>query len=116
MGRQFATLDATLHGFAVYRVADGLYPVMVEAEASDLVDGVVYLNLDEKSLAKLDEYESGLYERWEVEALARDGERLACQAYVLPATRRESASDEAWDREWFQREALGEYLRTMGSQ
>lgn len=113
--RRFATREATLPGFAVYRVVDGVYPVMVEAEAGARVEGVVYLDVDDRSLAKLDDYESELYERRQVEVVAEGGDTLACQAYVLPGTRRQFASDHPWDREWFRREAMAEYLRAMES-
>ena len=53
--------------------------------------------------ARLIDYESDLYERIEVVAALQTGERLSCQAYVLPRSRRDFASDAAWDPEHFAR-------------
>jgi gamma-glutamylcyclotransferase (GGCT)/AIG2-like uncharacterized protein YtfP len=112
VGRDFATLPATLAGYAVYHVANGVYPVMVAADADSPVSGLIYVDVDVASMALLDEYESDLYDRVAVIASA-DDRRIECQAYVLPASRRSYASNEPWNAERFKSEALAEYLRRL---
>ncbi len=114
VARPFEVRRATLGGFAVYRAVGGEYPVMVEAGAEARVGGLVYLGVDDESLTLLDRYESDLYERRIVRAVTGDGQMLDCQAYVLPASRRELASQILWDADWFRREALAGYLRALG--
>ncbi len=114
VGRRFDVRPASLTGFAVYRVVDDVYPVMIAAGPTARVEGAVYLDLDGHVLTQLDLYESESYERREVEVVVgATGPRLTCQAYVLPESRRTFASDEAWDLDWFRREALAEYLARL---
>lgn len=113
VGRDLATLPATLSGYAVYRVVNGGYPVMVAANADAQVRGLIYLDVDAASMALLDEYESDLYNRIAVVATAAEGRRIKCETYVLPESRRSFASNEPWNAERFKSEALAEYLRRL---
>ena len=54
---------ATLHGFAIFRVKDAVFPGIIRAREADFVKGVLYRNLDEETLFELDTYESDFYER-----------------------------------------------------
>ncbi|NOZ40114.1 MAG: gamma-glutamylcyclotransferase, partial [Planctomycetes bacterium] len=60
---EFPSQPATLPGFAIYRVKDAVFPGIVRAEPDDLVNGVLYRNLEEDILFELEAYESDLYER-----------------------------------------------------
>jgi gamma-glutamylcyclotransferase (GGCT)/AIG2-like uncharacterized protein YtfP len=112
VGRGFATLPATLSGYAVFRVAHGVYPVMVAAGADARVRGLIYRDVDAAAMSLLDEYESDLYDRVAVSAAADDG-LVKCEAYVLPADRRSYASDQPWEADKFRRESLAVYLRRL---
>jgi gamma-glutamylcyclotransferase (GGCT)/AIG2-like uncharacterized protein YtfP len=112
VGREFPTLSATLAGYAVYCVANGVYPVMVVADPDEQVHGLIYLDVDAASMALLDEYESDLYERVLVTACTED-RRIECETYVLPEARRSFASDEPWNAERFKSEGLSDYLRRL---
>jgi gamma-glutamylcyclotransferase (GGCT)/AIG2-like uncharacterized protein YtfP len=112
VGRDFATLSATLVGYAVYRVRNGVYPVLVAADAGSQVRGLVYQDVDAGSLARLDEYESELYDRAAVIAFAGE-QRIECETYLLPEARRSYASEERWDADRFKSEALADYLRRL---
>lgn len=102
--------SATLAGYAVYTARGDVYPVMVRASENDIVHGIAYVDLDATTIARLDEYESALYDRVAVEVTLDDGALLRCEAYVLPGERRQAASTASWDRSWFEREALERYL------
>jgi len=107
--REFASLPATLPGFAIYRVKEALFPGIVRAEPADQVHGKVYLDLDEDSLFELDAYESDLYERRAVVVAAEHGP-LECTAYVIPESNRRALTSEVWDAEWFRQHQLAKYL------
>ncbi len=110
VGREFAAQPASVSGYAVFRVADGVYPVMVAAAPDDRVSGLVYRGIDDATLRLLDEYESDLYDRVEVQALFAGGELIACEAYVLPERNHAHASNGPWSAETFAREHLAGYL------
>lgn len=110
VGREWTSEPASVAGYAVFRVADGVYPVMVEAGADDVVRGLVFRNVDAATLQVLDEYESDLYDRIEVRAQIADGEFIGCHAYVLPERNYAHASGEPWSAEAFERDHLTGYL------
>jgi gamma-glutamylcyclotransferase (GGCT)/AIG2-like uncharacterized protein YtfP len=113
VGREFRSRRASIAGYKALRANGELFPVLVPGKANGRVDGVVYSDLDDGTLALLDEFESDLYERVSVNVVLDDGKPQACQAYVLPERNRRFASSERWDPEWFQREAMDEYLQRI---
>jgi gamma-glutamylcyclotransferase (GGCT)/AIG2-like uncharacterized protein YtfP len=110
VGREWPSQSASVSGYAVYRVADGVYPVMVEAGPLAVVSGLVYRDVDAATLHLLDEYESDLYDRVEVRAKLSNGEFLNCSAYVLEKRNRGHASSEPWSAEAFERDHIARYL------
>lgn len=113
-GGVFRSARATVRGMAVYRAAGQLFPVMVAAAPTDVAEGIVIFDLSPQTLATLDAYESDFYQRIEVRAKMGDGRELPAQAYLLPESHRQLASDEAWTAERFQREAMERYLKQCG--
>jgi gamma-glutamylcyclotransferase (GGCT)/AIG2-like uncharacterized protein YtfP len=113
VGREFPTQQATVAGYAAYRAKGELFPVIVPAGDEATVAGLVYFDVDDETVAALDEFESDLYERVDVDAVLEDGRPLRCGAYVLAEKHRSMASSEWWDAAWFEREAMGEYLRRI---
>ena len=80
--RRFDTAPATLRGYCIRRVRDDLYPVDLstgDAVDSSTVNGLVYLDVDEATFERLDQYESPFYDRVEVAVDLQEGVALACQ-------------------------------------
>jgi gamma-glutamylcyclotransferase (GGCT)/AIG2-like uncharacterized protein YtfP len=100
-GRMFETIGGVAAGYAVYRVADAVYPGMVAAGGDDEVRGVVYLDVEFASLARLDQFEDDFYERRTIWIDCDDGQRRAAEAYVVPPKYRSVLTDEPWDRQSF---------------
>ena len=74
----YRSIAATLAGHARFRVADADYPGMV-THADGRVDGMLYLDVDEADLARLDRFEGDDYDRASValecaDGVVRDGE------------------------------------------
>ncbi len=113
VGRSSPAEPATAAGFAVFRVRNGVYPVMVRGNAREVVRGVVYRDLDQVAFQLLDAYESDLYERIAIDVTLNSGETLDCQAYVLPESRASHTSAEHWDAEEFGRSDLAAYLNAL---
>jgi gamma-glutamylcyclotransferase (GGCT)/AIG2-like uncharacterized protein YtfP len=101
VGRMFDTVQGTAAGYAIFRVADAVFPGIMAAGDSDVVRGVVYLNVDHSSLARLDLFEDDFYERQTLWIECQDHQRRAADAYVVPVDKREILTDEPWDREAF---------------
>lgn len=107
VGRSLRGVAARLEGFACYRIADRVYPAIVEAAGGE-VSGLLYADLDAAELDRLDVYEGDLYERRDVSVWAGP---IATPAvtYVLRPEFRHRLSDEPWDLAAFLRDHLDEY-------
>ena len=113
VGRDFACQPATLRGYAVYRVRDDVYPVLVASEPTATADGLVYFNLGLETVEKLDRYESNVYVRQTVGATLDDDRLVECQTYFLSPKHRGRATADGWTAAWFAQHALEAYLRRL---
>jgi gamma-glutamylcyclotransferase (GGCT)/AIG2-like uncharacterized protein YtfP len=110
-GRDDAGAAALVRGYLIRRVRDDSYPVMLRSPVEgEIVRGVVYFNVAASIWLRLDEYESPIYERIDVAAELVGGDAVKCQAYVVPDSRAELASDDGWDFDAFSRNDLNDYL------
>jgi gamma-glutamylcyclotransferase (GGCT)/AIG2-like uncharacterized protein YtfP len=101
VGREFTAVEGTAAGLAIYRVQNAVFPGIVAAGERDRVRGVVYLDVDHASLARLDLFEDTFYVRQSVWVDCADGERRSADAYVIPPENRSLLTDEPWDRAKF---------------
>src|SRR6186997_3021087 len=76
VGREFRTVEGAVDGFSIFRVIDAPYPGIV-ADPASIVRGLVYLDVDPASIARLDTFEGDFYERQSLLINCRDGERRA---------------------------------------
>jgi gamma-glutamylcyclotransferase (GGCT)/AIG2-like uncharacterized protein YtfP len=101
VGRQFAIVDATASGYGIYRVRDAVFPGIIAATEQDAVRGVVYLDVDAASLARLDLFEDDFYRRETLSLTCDDGQRRAADAYVVPDENRKVLTTEPWQADRF---------------
>lgn len=101
VGKQFATMDGTARGYAIYRVREAVFPGITPAAAHDVVSGVVYLDVDDDSLARLDRFEDDFYRRETLAIDCHDGQSRRAEAYVVPAENRAVLTAETWHADGF---------------
>ncbi len=101
VGRESATIEGTVSGYSVYRVRRGAYPGMIASVAEDVVCGLVYLDVDSDSIARLDRFEGRFYERHTVEVTCMDGQPRVADAYVVPKRHTYRLTLEPWSAEEF---------------
>jgi gamma-glutamylcyclotransferase (GGCT)/AIG2-like uncharacterized protein YtfP len=101
VGREFATVQATASGYAIFRVRDAVFPGIIAAGERDTVRGVVYLEVDPASIARLDLFEDDFYRRESLWLTCADGERRAAEAYVVPVENRRVLTNETWQADRF---------------
>ncbi len=103
----YRSRPACLDGYHRHALADDTYPGMV-AHAGSRVEGLVYLDVSDEDVARLDAFEGDEYVRRGV-SLSLIGDRsaaaLAADTYVFTAVQRLSAAD--WDPAAF---ALDDFL------
>ena len=100
VGKSFTAVNGKVRGYAVYRVKDAVFPGMV-AERGKIVSGVVYLDVDDESVARLDRFEDDFYERQSIWLDCDDGEKRSAEAYIVPLSIQSVLTSELWDREAF---------------
>ena len=76
----YLSQKATLMGYARRSVKNDEYPVIFQAD--ELVEGVVYYDINKEDMITLDAFEGEYYERKEVELLVKNEPVHAC-VYVL---------------------------------
>lgn len=81
LGRGITSVSGTLEDYACYAVKHQIYPAIVAVNGSN-VSGLVYQDLMENDLEKLDQYEGDMYDRTEVRVQLSDGNYILCQTYV----------------------------------
>jgi gamma-glutamylcyclotransferase (GGCT)/AIG2-like uncharacterized protein YtfP len=101
VGRDFPTVEGNARGFAIFRVRDDVFPGIAEASDQSHVRGVVYLDVDEASLMRLDQFEGDFYERRNLPIDCDDGARRNADAYVVPVANLKVLTAEPWDRDAF---------------
>jgi len=98
VGRQFESVEGTVTGIAIYRIVDAVFPGIVKSGEQDSVAGVVYLDVDDTSLTRLDLFEDDFYERQALWVNCADGQRRAAEAYVVPPQNLHVLTNEPWRR------------------
>jgi gamma-glutamylcyclotransferase (GGCT)/AIG2-like uncharacterized protein YtfP len=101
VGRQFETVEAKAHGYAIYRVRDAVFPGIIASGECDCVRGVVYLDVDQPSLTRLDRFEDDFYRRETVWVDCEDGQQRTANAYVVPNENRGVLTEETWQADQF---------------
>ena len=61
VGRPFAAIAGQVSGYALYRVRDAVFPGMVATTTGAPVVGIVYLDVDDEAVARLDRFEDDFY-------------------------------------------------------
>ena len=101
---------ARLHGFARRRVRGDIYPVVFKSHDADWVDGMVYLNVSDEDVRRLDVFEGDLYDRQSQWVVVEGAEKVIASAYVLKETYAHMTDDRDWDPQWFARSGLRTFL------
>ncbi len=109
-GLSGAGQPASLADHAARQIRGQTYPALVKAVGGS-TEGVLYSDVTPAAVARLDEFEGRFYERVAVAVSAGDG--AATSAWVYRAAKPDDPDilEEGWDRERFQRDHLGRFLR-----
>lgn len=109
-GRGYVGEPAVLRGFVRVCVVGAVYPGAIE-EAGAEIRGIVYRDLDEAALRRLDRFEGETYERRRV-TVTCDGDltETLAYAYVVARQHQGSLDRRPWNPERFRRDHLASYL------
>ena len=107
-GHLFADSPALVQGFARYTLRGETYPGLVE-EAMAATKGVLWHDVDEDSLSRLDVFEGEWYMRRSVPIIV-DDQPIDAETYILAGAQRHRVSHRRWSRDRFETRYLQRFL------
>lgn len=107
--RRFRFKNAILRGYARFTVKGDSYPGIIPV-ADAVTEGIIYFDVDELSLERLDAFEGDLYQRTTIPAEIEGGEIFNAEAYVIKPKFRNHLSSSGWNMEEFARKHLKAFL------
>ena len=108
---QFRCQEAFLRGYARFRVRRQSYPAIIPFPDKE-TDGVVYFDVDDASVQRLDAFEGTLYMRTEVNVETETREWVEAETYVMRWAERKRLTAEPWDELEFRDQHLAQFLST----
>jgi gamma-glutamylcyclotransferase (GGCT)/AIG2-like uncharacterized protein YtfP len=111
-GRLFDAAPARLQGYVRYALRGETYPGLVE-EAAAATDGVLWRDVDDDSLRRIDAFEGDWYERQAVQVLVEE-DAMPAETYVLIEAQRHRVSRRPWSRARFESRYLQRFLCSYG--
>jgi len=109
--REFRFKNAILRGYARFTVKGESYPGIIPA--SDAVtEGVVYFDVDESSLERLDAFEGDLYQRIPILVENKGKGMISAEAYVIKPQFSGYLSSKEWNAKEFVQKHLKAFLET----
>jgi len=103
----YLSQKATLNGYARRSVKGDEYPVIFQAD--ELVEGVVYYDINDEDMKILDRFEGEYYERKEVELRVENKNIQAC-VYVLKTNYFDLIDPKPWSEGVFATKGLPRFL------
>ena len=109
--RRFHGIDAVIRDYARYSVKGESYPGIIPA-ANAVTDGIVYVDVDELSMKRLDEFEGDLYQRTPIPTQTGKGEIYTAETYVIKTEYQGCLTSKEWHLNEFLRNHLASFLKT----
>ena len=107
--REFLFKNAILRGYARFTVKGESYPGIIPVTDA-VTQGILYFDVDELSLERLDAFEGDLYQRTPVLTEMEGGEILNAEAYVIKPKFRNHLSSSEWNMKEFAQKHLETFL------
>ena len=104
---------AILTGFERKSVKDQFYPVLIPSKNQLKLQGVVYCDIDEATLCKLDMFEGDSYLRKIVRVNLYNGDALDAQTYILKKEYYHIIGSTDWDPLQFEIKDMGFFLNSL---
>ena len=101
-------IRARLSGYRRFRIRGQDFPGIIKSEGH--VDGIVYFDLDDKTIRRLDEFEAECYYRTSEQVTDTSGRVFDADTYVVQNAYRSWLDDTEWDQAKFERSGLQRFL------
>ena len=108
VGKEYTHIQYTLCNYAARKLKNRAYPGLIHVENSN-TSGIIYKNIDEKDIVKLDEFEGQEYQR--IELFEMDG--IKVHTYLYTSTL-ENLLLEEWDYTHFIENEFEDFISVFG--
>lgn len=105
---KYSKIEGQLFGYARFGIKDEHYPGLVEQPG--LVDGVIWLEVSETDIEKLDRFEGEYYRRHQVFVADSHDRCLDCETYVITDDYRHLLDNQPWDADQFLEQHLQSFI------
>jgi gamma-glutamylcyclotransferase (GGCT)/AIG2-like uncharacterized protein YtfP len=109
--REFRFKNAILRSHARFTVKGESYPGIIPATDA-VTEGIIYFDVDELSLERLDAFEGDLYQRTPILAEIKGGEIINAETYIIKPKYRDFLSSKKWNVKEFAQKHLEAFLET----
>jgi len=110
-GRTFRTEEGVLHGYARLQIKDEPDAALIPFPDNQ-TEGVVYFDVDDESLRKMDALQGPLFKRTEVNVQTGTDRWAEAETYVFNLKERKRLVAKAWDETEFREKRLAKYLKS----
>ena len=108
-GRNFRSIEAQLPDYKRFTVQGEVYPAVLKAQGV-VTKGILYFNVSEPDLKKLDQFEGEIYFPEKVEVFDIEGKKEHAIVYCLKDDFKHLKSSIDWDFDYFLRHHLKNFL------
>lgn len=91
---RYAASEGTVSGYSCLGIVSETYPALVPGDG--VVEGVLYFDVNEKDLQRLDRFEGDEYDRITLPVRRGDGTELPAETYVFKSVLAHRLNGEAW--------------------
>jgi gamma-glutamylcyclotransferase (GGCT)/AIG2-like uncharacterized protein YtfP len=109
--RKFRFDNAILRDYARFTVKGESYPGIIPVTDA-VTEGIIYFDVDELSLERLDAFEGDLYQRTSIQVEMEGGEVINAESYVVKLKFRNHLSSSEWNVTTFAQKHLEAFLET----
>lgn len=102
--------QAQIFGYRRKKIKNEEYPGIIAAKKEDSVEGIIYFNVCNDDLKRLDLFEGNQYIRVEVNCFLSSNSYFKSHTYIINSHHQTIVDDEDWDKQQFEQNGLKKFL------
>jgi len=108
---EYEKSDATLANYIRRAVINQEYPAVLPQIDPAGVDGILYFNVTDNDVLRLDEFEGQFYTRKQEQVMVEKNTPLSAEVYVIKDRYRHIVSENAWDPVHFETTGINRFIQ-----
>ena len=108
--KNYQSSKACLAGFIRRLVINAEYPGIIKGNSDDIVNGVVYFDVYDDDIMRLDHFEGEIYFRESVSIKLDSNDKISAYAYTIKPEYSHVLSDKDWDVNEFSQNGIKRFI------